>query len=193
MARTTHTTDKPVVLEGYQAIMKPSQYGHSLGTVLSQELIDKLEAEREEQLEWAKSKVKNPKRAVPKPEPWEEVSEGQYKVKFSWTPDKNPVVVVDSEGTPITDENTPLYSGSTVNLAFFQKPYILPDNSYGTSLKLQAVQVISAGSSAGVDVGATSPEEAAALFTKQAGFKVGEPNVIVNEIPESVLPGDDDF
>ena len=44
-------------------------------------------------------------------------------------------------------------------------------------------QVIAAGSSAGVDVGATSPEEAAALFTKQAGFKVGEPNVIVNEIP----------
>ena len=78
-------------------------------------------------------------------------------------------------------------------MAFFQKPYILPDNSYGTSLKLQAVQVIAAGSSAGVDVGATSPEEAAALFTKLAGFKVGEPNVIVNDIPESVLPGDDDF
>ena len=30
MARTTHTTDNPVILEGYQAIMKPSQYGHTL-------------------------------------------------------------------------------------------------------------------------------------------------------------------
>ena len=192
MARTTHTTDNPVILEGYQAIMKPSQYGHTLSTVFSEDVIKKLEAERSELLEWALSKVKNPKRAVVKPEPWEEVSDGQYKVKFGWK-EENPVVVVDSEGTPITDENTPLYSGSKVNLAFFQKPYILPDNSYGTSLKLQAVQVIAAGSSAGVDVGATSPEEAAALFTKQAGFKVGEPNVIVNDIPESVLPGDDDF
>ena len=192
MARTTHTTDNPVILEGYQAIMKPSQYGHTLSTIFDEELINKLTHERQELLEWALSKVKNPKRAVCKPEPWEEVAEDQYKVKFGWK-EGNPVVVVDSEGTPITDENTPLYSGSKVNLAFFQKPYILPDNSYGTSLKLQAVQVIAAGSSAGVDVGATSPEEAAALFTKQAGFKVGEPNVIVNEIPESVLPGDDDF
>ena len=193
MARTTHTTDAPVILEGYQAIMKPSQYGHKLETIFDEELINTLTHERQEQLEWALSKVKNPKRAVCKPEPWEEVSEDKYKVKFNWDAEKNPVVVVDSEGTPITDENTPLYSGSKVNLAFFQKPYILPDNSYGTSLKLQAVQVIAAGSSAGVDVGATSPEEAAALFTKQAGFKVGEPNVIVNEIPDSVLPGDDDF
>lgn len=193
MARTTHTTDAPVILEGYQAIMKPSQYGHKLETIFDEELINTLTHERQEQLEWALSKVKNPKRAVCKPEPWEEVSEDKYKVKFNWDAEKNPVVVVDSEGTPITDENTPLYSGSKVNLAFYQKPYILPDNSYGTSLKLQAVQVIAAGSSAGVDVGATSPEEAAALFTKQAGFKVGEPNVIVNEIPDSVLPGDDDF
>ena len=50
-----------------------------------------------------------------------------------------------------------------------------------------------AGSSAGVDVGdSTSNEEAVALFAKQKGYKVDTPNV-VNDIPESVLPGDDDF
>ena len=89
---------------------------------------------------------------------------------------------------------TLLFSGSKVNLAFYQKPYILKDGvTYGTSLKLQAVQIISAGSSAGVDVGdSTSNEEAVALFAKQKGYKVDTPNV-VNDIPESVLPGDDDF
>ena len=35
--------------------------------------------------------------------------------------------IVDTEGTPITEDETPLYSGSKVKLAFFQKPYILKD------------------------------------------------------------------
>ena len=48
MARTTHTTDNPVILEGYQAIMKPSQYGHTLSTVFDEETINKLTHERQE-------------------------------------------------------------------------------------------------------------------------------------------------
>ena len=44
------------------------------------------------------------------------------------------------------------------------------------------MQIISAGSSAGVDVGdSTSNEEAVALFAKQKGYKVDTPNV-VNDI-----------
>ena len=59
-------------------------------------------------------------------------------------------VVVDSEGTPIVDENMPLYSGSKVKLGFFQKPYILKDGvTYGTSLKLVGVQVVELGGSTG--------------------------------------------
>lgn len=196
MARTTHTTPEPVVLEGYQAVMKPGKFGYKLEAILSEELVGKLDSERADCLNWAESKLKNPKRSTLKPEPWEEVDTGRYKARFSWNPEKgdDPVPVVDSEGTPVTDENTPLFSGSKVNLAFYQKPYILKDGvTYGTSLKLQAVQIISAGSSAGVDVGdSTSNEEAVALFAKQKGYKVDTPNVI-NDIPESVLPGDDDF
>ena len=45
--------------------------------------------------------------------------------------------VVDTEGVQVTDPNTPVYSGATVKLAFYQKPYILRDGvTYGTSLKL---------------------------------------------------------
>ena len=40
--------------------------------------------------------------------------------------DKIVPVVVDTEGTQIKDTDTPVYSGSKVKLAFFQKPYILP-------------------------------------------------------------------
>ena len=119
MAKTVFQTKEPVVLEGYQAVLKPSQYGYSLSTVLDEEMIEKLEANREEALEWAKSKLKNPKRATLRPEPWEEVSEGKYKVKFSWNEETKPPVV-DTEGTPITDENTPVYSGAQVKVAFYQ-------------------------------------------------------------------------
>ncbi len=142
MAQTVHVTKDPVVLEGYQAIMKPSKFGYSLGALVDDHLIELLEADRTETLKWAESKLKNPKRSVLKPEPWEEVSEGKYKVKFNWNDETRPPVV-DSEGTPITDESTPLYSGSKVKLAFRQKPYVLKDGvTYGTSLKLVGIQVI---------------------------------------------------
>jgi hypothetical protein len=138
MPRTIHKTEQPVVLEGYQAVLKPSKFGYSLSAIVDSEIVDALETDREESLQWAQGKLKNPKRSVLKPEPWEEVAEGQFKVKFSWNEENRPPVV-DTEGTPVEDENTPMYSGSRVKLAFYQKPYILKDGvTYGTSLKLEA-------------------------------------------------------
>ena len=124
MARTNHVTKEPVTLEGFQAVMAPSKFGYSLSAVVDQEMIDKLEEERAEVLKWAVSKLKNPKRSSLKPEPWEEVAEGKYKIKFSWNEDNRPPVV-DTEGTQVTDAKTPLYAGSTVKIGFYQKPYIL--------------------------------------------------------------------
>ena len=143
MTRNILKTEQPVVLEGFQAVMKPSKFGYSLSALVSQDIVDQLEDDRANTIKWCESKLKNPKRSVCKPEPWEEVSEGQYKVKFSWNAESRPPVV-DTEGTPITDERTPVYSGSKVKLAFYQKPYILKDGvTYGTSLKLVGVQLIS--------------------------------------------------
>jgi hypothetical protein len=113
MATKTIVTQKPVKLEGYQAVMKPSKYGYSLATVFTDDLIQQLEEDRTEVLKWCESKLKNPKRATLKPEPWEEVSEGQYKVKFGWNEDTKPTIV-DSEGTVVNNEALPVYSGSTV-------------------------------------------------------------------------------
>ena len=177
MPRNIIKTDQPVVLEGYQAVLKPSKFGYSLATTVPQDIVDLLEDDRVETLKWAESKLKNPKRSVCKPEPWEEVADGQYKVKFSWNETNKPPIV-DTEGTPVTDEATPLYSGSKVKVAFYQKPYILKDGvTYGTTLKLVGVQVVSLNSEAGVDTGDMNTEDVAALFGSTQGYKAGEPNV----------------
>ena len=181
MSRTTFVTPEPVVLEGYQAVLKPSKFGYSLKAIVDQAMIDKLEDDRTDTLKWAESKLKNPRRSTLKPEPWEEVADGQYTVKFSWNEEARPPIV-DTEGTAITDDRTPIFAGSKVKLAFYQKPYILKDNvTYGTSLKLVGVQVVTCNGQAGVDTGDMAPEDVAALFGKTQGFKTNEPNVIVNE------------
>ena len=186
----THVTPKPVTLEGYQAILKPGEWGYKLAALVDEELIKTLEDERESALEWARSKAKNPRRVTVKPEPWEELQnqQGTYQIRFSWKDgDKFIPVVVDTEGTKIEDIDTPVYSGSKVKLAFFQKPYILPAGDIGTSLKLKAVQVISLNSGAGVvDNGDMSAEEAVELFGSSKGFKVEDPNVEAAGTPSSV-------
>jgi len=177
MPRNIIKTSEPVVLEGFQAIMKPSKFGYSLSAVVGEDIVSLLEADRVDTIKWAESKLKNPKRSVLKPEPWEEVAEGQFKVKFSWNDETKPPIV-DTEGTVVTDKTTPIYSGSRVKIAFYQKPYILKDGvTYGTSLKLVGVQVVSISNAAGVDAGDLDQEEVAALFGTTKGYKTSEPNV----------------
>ena len=191
MARTIFKTEEPVVLEGYQAVMKPSKFGFSLSAIIGNDMVDQLETDRPASLAWAESKLKNPKRSTLKPEPWEEVADGKYKIKFSWKDETKPVIV-DTEGTVLTDENIPVYSGSKVKLAFYQKPYILKDGvTYGTSLKLVGVQVVSVSSEAGTDVGDMEGTDVAELFGKTKGFKQSEPNVVNDVINDAAL--DDDF
>ena len=188
--RNIHVTKDPVTLEGYQAILRPSKFGYSLKAVVGSDVVDALEEERADCLKWAESKLKNPKRATLKPTPWEEVEEGKFIVKFSWGEDKKPPVV-DTEGTPITNEDTPVYEGSKVKIGFHQKPYILKDGvTYGTSLKLSGIQIVSIQSGAGVDTGDLDELDVAELFGKTAGFKATYPNVTPAE--EAPVP-DDDF
>lgn len=179
MAKNTIVTPEPVVLEGFQAVMKPGKFGgYNLKAIIDQKMVDQLEEERPELLKWALSKLSNPKRGTLKPEPWEEVDDNKYVLKFAWREDNKPGIV-DTEGTPIEDIETPIYSGSMVKLAFYQKPYILKDKTtYGTNLRLQGIQVISLSTSAGVDVG-DSIEEIASVFGTTKGYKTNEPSVVV--------------
>ena len=186
----TYVTPEPVTLDGFQAILKAGEWGYKLSALVKEELVSQLEEERISALEWARSKAKNPKRVTVKPEPWEELdnTKGTYHIRFSWRDgDKVIPVVVDTEGTQIKDKDTPIYSGSKVKIAFFQKPYVLPSGDIGTSLKLKAVQVISLNNGAGVvDNGDMSVEDAADLFGATSGFKVEAPNVEAAGTPASV-------
>ena len=67
VSRTIHKTDKPVTLEGFQAILAPSKFGYSLAAIVDSDTVDKLETERSEVLKWAESKLKNPKRVHSNP------------------------------------------------------------------------------------------------------------------------------
>ena len=186
MSRTIHKTDKPVTLEGFQAVVAPSKFGYSLGAIVGPDIIETLEAERTEVLKWCESKLKNPKRSTCKPEPWEEVAKGQYKIKFSWNEENRPPVV-DTEGTPVTDAKTPLYGGSTVKLGFYQKPYILRDGvTYGSSLKLVGVQVVKLNTEAGVKEDELSTDQVADLFGKTEGY-------LSTDTPPEATTADEDF
>jgi len=190
MARNILKTADPVILDGYQAVLKPSKFGYSLSAIVDEAMVNQLEADRTDSLKWAESKLKNPKRSTLKPEPWEEVSEGKFKVKFSWGEDGPKPPIVDTEGTHITDASVPIYSGSKVKLAFYQKPYILRDGvTYGTSLKLVGVQLIALTTDAGVDSGDLSVTDVADLFGTTAGFKTSAPNVT----PTTSQVDDEDF
>ena len=100
--------------------------------------------------------------------------------------------MVDTEGTLIKNEDTPVYEGSKVKIGFHQKPYILRDGvTYGTSLKLSGVQIVSIQSGAGVDTGDLDEDGVAELFGKTSGFKADDPNVTPDTTPSSVE--EDDF
>ena len=193
MTRTIHKTEQPVTLEGYQAVLKPSKFGYSLSAIVDETMVEALEVDRTDSIKWAESKLKNPKRSTLKPEPWEEVAEGSYKIKFSWNEETKPPVV-DTEGTVITDANLPIYSGSQVKVAFYQKPYILRDGvTYGTSLKLVGVQLVSLNGAAGVDTGDMAADDVAELFGTTKGYKASEPNVTPTPEVEDTDTSDDDF
>ena len=100
--------------------------------------------------------------------------------------------MVDTEGAPIINTDTPVYEGSKVKLGFHQKPYILKDGvTYGTSLKLSGVQIVSIQNGAGLDTGDLDEIGVAELFGKTSGFKADEPNVTPDTTPASVE--EDDF
>ena len=191
MTRPIHITQEPVVLSGFNAILKPSKFGYSLKAVVGEDIVNKLEEEREDCLDWAKGKLScKPNRATLKPTPWEEVYPGKYLVKFSWKEENKPPVV-DTEGTLITNEDLPVYEGSQVKIGFTQKPYILRDGTtYGTSLKLSGVQIIKVQDSASLG-GDLDEKGVADLFGKTEGFKDGD--IDTTEAAGTPASVEDDF
>ena len=191
MTRTIHITEEPVILSGFNAILKPSKFGYSLKAVVGEDIVNKLEEERKDCLDWAQGKLScKPNRATLKPTPWEEVYPGKFIVKFSWKEENKPPVV-DTEGTLITNEDLPVYEGSQVKIGFTQKPYILRDGTtYGTSLKLSGVQIVKVQDSASLG-GDLDGKGVADLFGKTEGFKDGD--IDTTEAAGTPASVEDDF
>lgn len=66
--RREFITKEPVLLDGYQAVLKPSKFGYSLSAVVGEELASGLEEDRKLALEWAEEKLKDKRRSCLKPE-----------------------------------------------------------------------------------------------------------------------------
>jgi hypothetical protein len=174
----TYTTKEPVVLEGYQSIFSPNKFGKcSLTCIIGDELVEQLEKDRPAALEWARDKAKS-KRVNVKLEPWEPVADGKYKITLRWNPD-HAFPIIDADTNPITEE-IPLYSGSTVKVAFDQRPYAMAD-AIGTSLRIKALQVITCNTGKAADIGSLDEKGAADLFGKTEGFNINEANIVVKK------------
>ena len=72
-------------------------------------------------------------------EPWESVQNGEYKITMRWNPEQ--IIHIYDSNCEAVEEEIPLYSGSLVKVALRQSPYAMGD-AVGTSLRLQAIQVI---------------------------------------------------
>jgi hypothetical protein len=185
----------PCDLDGFQAVLKPGPNGFCLQLALEEgdEIVTALSEEREQLLSAVLGRIKTPKRAVVKPEPWEDIEgrPGFVRLKFSWKVESAPSVV-DALGKLIVDEDLKLYSGAIVRAAFNQNSYLMPDKvTYGTKLILKGVQVIELPSADGSP--RLTGEDAADLFgVAEGGFSVAAlPDAAVADDGDEA--SDDDF
>ena len=140
------------------------------------EVIEAAEADREELLEWAKSKAPNPRRCEVALTKWDE--EGLVKYSYSEEKPKSIPVFVDTEGQLIDKAVLKdVRKGTKVKLIVQQGPYVF-GNKVGTRLLVKGVQIIELASGNGsVDSGDLSADDVAAIFGLSTGFKQSDPQV----------------
>lgn len=176
-------------LEGFINVFEPSGKFNNccFAFRLPAEVLEQAEADREDLLNWAKSKVENPKRVALNPPKWDE--EGLVKFSFDGDTGRPRPIFVDAEGEVLEKAVLrDVRKGTKVRLIVDQKPYTKP--AMGTTLKVVGVQVIELATGNGaVDSGDLSVEDVASLFGKAEGFKQSEPAVRRAE-PEEVAADD---
>lgn len=156
------------------------------------EVIEAAEADREELLEWAKSKAPNPRRCEVALTKWDE--EGLVKYSYSEEKPKAIPVFVDTEGSLIDKAVLKdVRKGTKVKLIVQQGPYVF-GNKVGTRLLVKGVQIIELASGNGsVDSGDMSADDVAAIFGTTSGFKQSDPQVRKAEEPAEETTESYDF
>ena len=145
--------------------------------VIPPTVLEKMEQDRQELINWIKSK--DNKRLGEGVPPWDE--KGLVKYNYgegdgSRKP-KAEVLFVDAVGTPISKDVLKTVRGGTkVNLLCQQKPYAM--GTFNTSFRVLGAQIIEIVTGNGaVDSGALSSDDIAEMFGKVDGFTQDEPAV----------------
>ena len=170
------------ILEGFVNLGEPSgKYNNCCFAFrLPESVLEQAEADREELLDWVKTKVDNPKRLATNPPKWDD--EGNVKYSFDGDTGRARPVVVDTSGDPLSVEFLKdVRRGSKVRLIVQQVPYTKP--AMGTTLKVLGMQVVELASGNGaVDSGSLSADDVAEIFGTTEGFKVDQPAVRKGEV-----------
>ena len=166
------------VIDGFVNVYEDSGKfnNRSFSFTIPDEVLGQCETDREELLEWAKSKAPNPKRcevALPK---WDET--GLVKYAYGGETKRPEPVFVDTTGAPVERSVLKdLRRGTKVKLIVQQGPYIF-GQKVGTKFRVVGVQIIELATGNGsVDSGDMSVEDVASLFGTTDGFKQDEPQV----------------
>ena len=159
---------------------------------LPDDVIKQAEKDRVELLEWAKTKVDNPKRVALNPPKWDD--EGLVKYSFEGDTGRPRPVFIDTDGEPIPlPQISSAREGTQIELVVQQTPYTKP--AMGTTLKVLGGQVLKLVSGNGaVDSGSLDASDLADLLGKKEGFKAADPQVRDERQPEAVgTPASYDF
>lgn len=181
----------PTTLNGFVNVFEDSgKYNNrSFAYTVPKATLQKMESDREELLQWARSKSSG--RVQEAMTPWDEAGLVKYSYGAgdgSRKPKPEPVFV-DTDGAPLSPEILrDVRAGTKANLIVQQKPYSMGPN-IGTSLRVVGVQVVELVTGNGaVDSGTLSVDEVAEMFGKVDGFKASDP--AVRQV-ESADKGDD--
>lgn len=174
-----------VELEGFIRLDKPGgKFNNmSFSYTIPAKAIPKLEEDREDLLEWAKSKDENWRRKGIKPEPWNEA--GLVKVTFGGKSrnddgeeyERGLIPIIDTSGQPVPKEVlATVGQGTKVKLVVQQKPYTKP--MLGTSLKTLGMMIVELKTREGAaDSGDLTQEELMGLFGETEGYVADAPAV----------------
>ena len=167
-------------LEGFVSVGEDSGKfnNRTFAYAIPHDTLTQVETDREELLQWAKSKATG--RVQEAMTPWDDAGLCKYTYGAgdgSRKPKPEPVFV-DTTGDPISREVLKtVRKGTKVNIIVDQKPYAMGPN-VGTSMRVIGVQIVELVSGNGaVDSGDLSVEDVAALFGSVDGFKADEPAV----------------
>ena len=156
-------------LIGYVNVFEDSGHfnNRSFGYTIPSDALQQIREDRAELLTWARSKAD--RRTQEAIEPWDEAGVARYtygKGDGSRKPKPDPVFV-DVDGKPISPSVLKeVKQGTKVRLILDQRPYVM-GHHIGTSLKVQAVEIVELESGRSDNPQGLSLEEVVVIFRKE--------------------------